>query len=495
MHRMKDKELGPAKVRAYFLPPGIDTGETAALWPAAKEEPVELLVPALDGDKLRTICSSIKRAREGYLASLKTSDIAERIGEAAERWLDPSYPLRVLAERLLPALTGYAADSVRLQLKRYMRTFRKKELLRFLCEELDDPQMLDEFRPRKAGGFSRAYGPELLFHVFSGNVPGVSLWSLTMGLLLRSAQLGKTSLAEPLMAVWFAQTLAEVDPRLAASIAILPWKGGNEELEREAIRSADAIAAYGGREAVESLRARVPAAKRFVAYGPKASFALIGREALAPDRLDGTVSRLAADIAHYDQQSCMSPQAVFVEEGGSVSPRRFAECVAAELGRLQLRWPRAPLAASEAWAIHDVRNRYGLEEAEGGGAAVYASSNSADWTVVYHDAPGFDSSPLNRTIHVYGCDNLEEALPALAPYGRDGLLQSCGIAVRPQRLFRLADELGRIGANRLSPLGSMLQAKAGWHHDGRFNLLDLIRFVDLERGAEDDAEQYDPDFE
>jgi hypothetical protein len=41
----------------------------------------------------------------------------------------------------------------------------------------------------------------------------------------------------------------------------------------------------------------------------------------------------------------------------------------------------------------------------------------------------------------------------------------------------------------------MNRAPAGWHHDGRFNLLDLVRFTDLESSAERFADSYDPDFE
>jgi hypothetical protein len=41
----------------------------------------------------------------------------------------------------------------------------------------------------------------------------------------------------------------------------------------------------------------------------------------------------------------------------------------------------------------------------------------------------------------------------------------------------------------------MSRTPAGWHHDGRFNLLDLIRWTDIERSAEQDAERYDPDVE
>ncbi|MFC5447107.1 acyl-CoA reductase [Paenibacillus aestuarii] len=483
------------RIEAFFLPAGMDIQTTTSAPLMTPEGPVELLIPVLNGEKLKAIMANLSRNRSEYLLTLSTSDIVERIAAASEKWLNPSYPQRVLAERLLPAITGYAADSIRLQLKRYMRTFRRKELLRFICEELDDPLVLDEFRPRKSGGFSRAYGPRLLFQVFSGNVPGVSLWSMTMGLLLRSAQLGKTSMAEPLMAVWFAQSLAEVDAKLADSIAIVPWKGGSEELEREAVRQADTVTVYGGRPAVESVRAHVPIEKRFVAYGPKASFAMIGREALTPDRMNDTIARLTADVTHYDQQSCMSPQCVYVEDGGSIDAQSFAALIAAELSRLQLRWPRASLSDGEAYAILDLRNRYWLEEAAGEGSVVYASAEEAQWTVVYHDEPYFEGSPLNRTLHIYRCSRLEDVIPVLEPAGQSGLLQSCGAAIGPQRMFALAEELGNIGVNRLCHIGSMLQAKAGWHHDGRFNLIDLLRFTDIERTMEDGLESYDPDFE
>lgn len=482
-----------ADVRAFWLPPEVDVEVAEERRLETADGTYRLLKPVLDGAKVRDICDHIARERRSYLAGLSISDVIDRIDSAVRKWLDPDYSRRKLAERLLPALTGYDAEMVRLQLKRYMRTFRRKELHRFLGEELGDSRKLDEFRPGPSGGFSRAHGPELLFHVFSGNVPGVPVWSLVMGLLVKSAQLGKTSSAEPLMAVWFAESLAEVDERLAAAMAIVPWKGGDAELEETAIHAAEAVVAYGGDAAVASLRAKTPTHKRFVAYGHKISLALIGREALVPDRMRDTAMKLAEDAALYDQQSCMSPQSVWVEEGGAVTARQFAESLAAELERLQLRKPRALLSEEESFAIQAERNRWRIEEMNEAGVTVYESAGSTSWTVIYHDRPGLQPSPLNRTVHVFGCSRLEEGLPHLAMYR--AYLQSCGMAVGPDRLFELAAALGEAGVNRICPLGAMNQAKAGWHHDGRFNVLDLVRFVDVERGTEDAAESYDPDAE
>ena len=124
-----------------------------------------------------------------------------------------------------------------LNLNRYIRTFRKQELLRFLDEEFDQPATLDEFRPRKSGGFTRAYGPKSIFHVFSGNVPGVQIWSLLMGLILKNQLI--LARPQPLSRCFQSclyRSLAEVDEKLADAIAILPWKGGTSELEEAAIR-------------------------------------------------------------------------------------------------------------------------------------------------------------------------------------------------------------------------------------------------------------------
>ncbi|GAA3326227.1 hypothetical protein GCM10020331_061270 [Ectobacillus funiculus] len=57
--------------------------------------------------------------------------------------------------------------------------------------------------------------------------------------------------------------------------------------------------------------------------------------------------------------------------------------------------------------------------------------------------------------------------------------------------------MGRIvrkksGVTRITALGSMTSPEAAWHHDGRFNLLDLVNIVDIESSAEDYSEQFAP---
>ena len=59
-------------------------------------------------------------------------------------------------------------------------------------------------------------------------------------------------------------------------------------------------------------------------------------------------------------------------------------------------------------------------------------------------------------------------------------------------VHRVADALGQAGVTRICALGAMTSPEAGWHHDGRFNLLDLVRMVEIEASAERAADALAP---
>ncbi|CDN25665.1 acyl-CoA reductase [Limosilactobacillus fermentum] len=452
-----------------------------------------LRFPIVTPDAIVEIKDRLRHNQAAYLSHLTVAEIISKIDQAVNLWTHPDYPQRRLAMKLLPQITGYNAETVELEIKRFIRVFRKKELMRFVDSELDQPEILDDFHPQKSGSMTKAFGPETTFHVFSGNIPGLQIWSLIMATIVKSASLGKTSMSEPLFPVLFAQSLAEVSPELADCLAILPWKGGTMNLEEAATSATDATIVYGSDKAVDAIKELVPKSKIFLHYGYKISFSMIGREALTPEYYLQTVKQAIEDVAVYDQQSCLSAQTIFVEKGGSTSPMNVAKLLASELANYQLKRPRAELTNEQAAAVVRLRNDYQLKALNDSDVQVFASDGNTDWTVVYHAHPGFINSPLNRTIHVYAIDELEQVPEYLQPFKQ--YLQSCGLAVKPTRLFSLANQLGRAGINRISALGEMTRAKPGWHHDGHFNLLDLLRFIDVEQNTERAAEKFDPDVE
>ena len=113
------------------------------------------------------------------------------------------------------------------------------------------------------------------------------------------------------------------------------------------------------------------------------------------------------------------------------------------------------------------------------------------WSVVHVEAPeGLAPSGLNRTVRVLVVDSLEDAVPRVAPFR--AFLQTVGIAAPPEAIYRIGALLGDVGATRICALGDMTAPEAGWHHDGRFNLLDLVTMVEIDRAAEIAAEALAP---
>ena len=182
--------------------------------------------------------------------------------------------------------------------------------------------MLDDFQPRIKRGFSKAVGPELILHVWAGNVPALPLWSLISGLLVKSGNIGKVSSAEPLFAGWFAQVLVEVAPQLKDCLAVVWWKGGDEEREKEMFTYPDVVVGYGSNQSLESMSRRIPVTTRFLPFGHKVSFGVISKAALDSRKALTTAHHAAFDIIQFDQQGCYSPHIFYVQKGGECITRR-----------------------------------------------------------------------------------------------------------------------------------------------------------------------------
>src|SRR5574337_218718 len=451
---------------------------------------IEVRVPLLTPAQMTALAERVRRARAQVLARMPVAQVIDAVDRAVQRLLDPADPYRREADRLLPRASGFDPEMVRLGLNAYLRTFRAPQLARFVAEDFADPALLDAFRPRPNGGFARALGPGLLVHVWAGNVPALPLWSLVCGLLVKAGSIGKVSSAEPLFAGWFARVLAEVEPRLAESLAIVWWQGGDAAIERALFAEADVVLAYGGNDTLEALRQQVPAATRFLPHGHKLSFGVVSASALAVRLAQAAARQAALDVVRYEQHGCYSPQAFYVERGGAVSPLEFAQALAGELDALAHRWPRRALSLEAAASVAAWRQAREIDALRGEGDLMLGNAHGA-WSVAYRDtAVALEPGALERTVQVFAVDRLAQIAACVAP--RRGFLQTAGVATSPEELFALADQLAEAGVTRVCALGAMTSPTPGWHHDGRFSLLDLVRMVEVERSAELGAEACAP---
>ena len=451
---------------------------------------VEVEVPVLSGSQMTALACRIREASRLHLRTMTLSQIVAVVDQTIARLLDPTDPYRQQADQLLPIITGYDAEMVRLGLTSFLKTFRAPQLQRFVAEDFSNPKLLDEFQPRPKGGAARAFGPDLLFHSWAGNVPALPLWSLVCGLLVKAGNIGKLPSAEPLFAGLFARLLAEVHPPLADCLAVVWWKGGDSEQAGAVYAEADTVLAYGGNASLDEIRRKLPVTTRFLPYGHKLGFGLIGTAALDTLRGPATARLAAHDVMRYDQQGCYSPHVFYVERGGKVSPREFAQYLASELANLQHRFPRRSLALEDAAAVAGWRQAGELQSLSAAGG-VELIGDGRDWAVVYADQPqSLAPTALNRSIQVVAVKSLDDVIAQVEAHRP--FLQSAGLAVAPADLFRLSELLGAVGVTRISAIGSMTSPEAGWHHDGRFNLLDLVRMVEIEQSAELAADRLAP---
>ncbi|WP_182286779.1 acyl-CoA reductase [Comamonas testosteroni] len=469
------------RIRAGYLP-GL--GDAEVQWQtldfkSGNGRGLEVCVPVLTAPQMQALASRVRTAAAIHLRPMPVAEIIDAVDRAMARLLDRNDIYRQQAEAWLPVVSGYDADMVRLGLTGFFKTFRAAQLKRFVAEDFANPAVLDGFQPTAKGGAVRAFGPDLLVHSWAGNVPALSLWSLICGLLVKAPAIGKLASAEPLFAGWFARLLAEVHPPLADCLAVVWWRGAGGEEADALYAQADTVLAYGGNQTLDALRRRLPVTTRFLPHGHKLGFGLIGAQAL--DTLKApAMARLAAwDVMRYDQQGCYSPHVFYVQSGAPISPRAFADYLAAELANLQRRFARRELDLEEGAAL--ARWQQNMEW--GGEAHQLLGPVDAPWSVAYSESlQPLAPTALYRTIAVVAVDRLDAVLPVVAAQ-RD-YLQTAGIAAGPEELYRLAGLLGAAGVTRISAIGSMSMPEAGWHHDGRFNLLDLVRMTEIEQSAE-----------
>ncbi len=175
----------------------------------------------------------------------------------------------------------------------------------------------------------------------------------------------------------------------------------------------------------------------------------------------------------YDQQGCVSPHMAFIERGGPLTPAAFAEACATAFAALQGEMPRGRLTMAEAAALRAAR-----DEAEFTASAFFGSPGDLAWAVIHNEAPAFLPSPLNRLLRTYAVESLDDVAGLVAPHG--GYLQSIAFAGPDGKRLRLAGQMGRLGASRVTPVGQVQQPHPLWRHDGYPTAASLVRWIEIE---------------
>ena len=204
-----------------------------------------------------------------------------------------------------------------------------------------------------------------------------------------------------------------------------------------------------------------------MAFDPKTSISLVGKEAFATEAsLADAAERGAADATFVEQQACVASRFQFVE-GTDEQVDRYCELLQARMGvqRPMASAAGRPLPAELRSEIDGLRGMDAFYRVWGGydGAGL----------VIRSEEP-VDFHPEWRVVNVVPVESLADAVCHV-----NVATQTVGV-YPPSRKAELRNALASAGTQRVVALGAAGHIEAGLSHDGFFPLHRFVRWVNDE---------------
>lgn len=460
------------------LPPVDGQWRTLPFGQVDAPTPIRAFYPSAEG--LRALADHLRRAQT-RLRQLPTEARVQALDEVAARWLAPADAPHDALVAAIARITGFSLPMVEHALFLEQVSSRGPHLRRALVQELGAVDALDGWRPNPhLGGRSLAVGPGLVGLVCSANIPGLSHLDVMRALLVGGACLARFPSGEPLYLAAYAQSLWEICPALGAAVAVVGIERDDDGACRALTQAVDHLVVYGGTVAVRRWQALATPGPEWrprgaTWHGHHLGVSLICREALVEEDLPRLAEAVAYDFSLYDREACLSPAAVYVEEGGPLPARALAEALPAAMASWASRLPPRRLMPAEAAARRAWVDLMGIR------GAWMRRAGDLGWVVSLDREVGFEPTGPGRLVRVVPVADLSVALDVLRP--RPSLLQNASIAGPDSRTAALGAALAALGLSRLTRPGVMGTPSMMWRHDGGSCLASMVRWCDDEADA------------
>ncbi|MDH7506693.1 MAG: acyl-CoA reductase [Candidatus Thermoplasmatota archaeon] len=403
--------------------------------------------------------------------------VIDVIGRVNSLWMNLMYKGRKIAREVLPLVTGFSVEMVESWgFNHFLNIIKKENLPLFGKLHPGNFKVFNRLNEGLVKAFGEIkishsnYNPEIIGHICAGNILSLAAFEMVMDKLVDAATWVKVSSEEPVFGALYAKSIEEVNPKIAHTIAVLPFDSKDDAVKEFLFSKSDIVRVTGGQQAREKIiklaeKYKVPVA----GHWHKFSFITIAREYLN-ERARDIAELVSLDVCAWDQQGCFSPQEIYVEEGGSVSPKDFARLLAEEMEVTSRALPKG--SKSGKMQILDGYYQYFKKEVMGEPVKIF-SSPSNQWLVIYDATKTiFEPSPLFRVIKVKPIKDIMEIPKLVKPIGE--FLQTVGVSIPNNRLIPFADAVGEAGATNIRAISSMTLQKAWEPWDGRFPLHELF---------------------
>jgi hypothetical protein len=444
---------------------------------ASRDFGVPFVTPRINFNELIT-----PRTEQGPAFDMPVNDIIDYLVELAGHLDLEKNPY--LQESL--ELTAQVSQMPRRML---VNTFRRpgqfltRESIEFrLKKTFTDPAVLDGWLqhsdPTGRTTRIRAFPPRLV-HMLAGNSPSGAMTAIADAALVKAINVFKLPSADPFTTVAVLRTMADIDPDhpVLRSMSAVYWKGGDAKIENILYRAQyfDKIVGWGGGPAINNIIKYTGPGFHLVAFDPKVSMAIIGREALADEATMAEVAELAArDATAYNQDACLAPRHIAVEADvdDDEEMERLDQFCALLRGRLNV--DREFASAIGPATPSDIREAVdGMRFLE----PDYRIWGEYDGTgLVVRSPEPVDFHPTNKTVNIVPVSSLTEATTFA-----NVATQTVGV-YPPERKAEIRDLLATAGVQRVVKLGSAMSGTMGNPHDGMYPLHRFVNWV-----ADDDA--------
>jgi long-chain-fatty-acyl-CoA reductase len=429
--------------------------ETSAKFSADNYD-VEILLPHVTNEDLEKVRAGPKDIHELTLA-----EIISFYAKVGKLWRDRKSPMRIEATKFASKVTGYGEEMIAHTYDMIADMFSKEYMKDITDAQLGDRELLDSWL-RVKDVYVHAQPRGRILHILAGNAPPIAALSMLRGSLTKNTNIIKLPYNDLVTATYLALAFKAVDADhpVTKTTSVLYW-GHGSSIGDQFIASADAVCAWGGKDAVEAARKKTTYGTEILEFGPKRSFQFIGKEAF--NNLKEVTDKAAHDVVLYDQEACHSPQIAFLEGDAE----RFAESMAKSLEEEGIRLPKGYVPIEKHGHISNERAmaKFYAEK-------VYASKGTK-WSVIISNNIKRISTqhPLSRTIYIHKVDDLRDALKYI-----DRTVQT--VAIYPEkRINELRDDITIRGADRITHLGKMGYFALGAPHDGIYPMARLVRLV------------------
>jgi len=458
-------------MRTWILPPG------SAVPAVERRQEGALLLesPVVTDGLVQAVCASLKAARREFFA-LKTDYILRALEETIKEWSSMDCPARRESEGAFRAMTGMPAVTAPFGVP--LEASAHGAIREWVRAEIEPIEALDGFVAAPGGPAFRLAGPSLAVFILPGNIPLVWLPAFYACLLGRTPCLIKPGGDDPVTASAFVSSLIRRAPELASVLAVLPWKGGDEVIERVVLENSGAVVAWGGDDAVASLGRRIPPGTELLAHGPATAIGAVAREAMNPGRLAQIAGEAARDTFLFDGRGCLSLTTVFIERGGLYETGEAVREIAKVVGRVAGEFPSGHPAPESAALVQSWRARARARELAGKESALFASAGNLDWTVIFDGEIPVPPVPLYRTIWIHPVDSLD-AIPARMAGA--GTMHALAFAGPEPRRLKLAGELVSTGLTRVCVFGKLQSPPVSWSGMGVSPLKRLLGRTVIEK--------------